>query len=101
MTRNLIALAAAGAIGAAGLAMPTKAEATPAWVVPVIIAAGVGGLVLGGAAVAASDPAYAYYGPGYGSPRGSVYVRPTGYGPRCYWVRERTPWGPRDVEICR
>ncbi len=96
MKKTLVALSAAAALGAATLTVPTSANAYPVWVIPAIIAAGVGGVVVAGAA---SSAAYAdpYYGP-----RGTVYVQPTA--PRatgCYTARERTSQGWRRVRVCQ
>lgn len=87
--KSTIALAAAGALATGTLAVPTTANATPAWVVPAIVAAGVGGLVLGAGHAHAYDYR-GYYGP---PPRGVVDVRPA---ERC-WIEHRRR-GP--VEVC-
>jgi hypothetical protein len=98
MNKALIAVLAAGSVATATVAIPSKAEAYPAWVVPAIIGAGVGGLVLGGAAVAANNPPYyGYSGPAYG---GNVYVRPSAAPARCYIARERVRGGWRKVQVC-
>lgn len=92
--KSLIAVATAGALAAA-ITMPTKAEAYPAWVIPAIIAAGVGGIVIGGSALAASPD---YYGQAYRG--GSVHVRPSGAPSRCYIARERIRGGWQRVRVC-
>lgn len=87
--KSAIALSAAGVLAVGTMAVPQQAAATPAWVVPAIIAAGVGGIVVAGAA----SQAHAYeYGPP--SHVGVVSVRPAG---GC-WVENRRG-GP--VEVCR
>ena len=90
--KTAIALTAAGALGVGtiGATQPASA-APPAWVIPTIIAVGVGGVVLG----AATNDAYAY-GPAYGTPyrAGYVTVQPTA---GC-WIENRRS-GP--VEVCR
>jgi hypothetical protein len=99
MKRTLLALTAVGAVAAAGVSIPNQAQAvTPAWVVPAIVGAGVGGLFVGGA-VAASEAPYAAYSPGY-NPPGTVYVRPSAAPSRCYMARERIAGGWRRVQVC-
>ncbi len=87
--KTAIALTAAGALAAGSMTVTQPAHALAAWVIPVIVVAGVGGLALG----AASSNAYAY--DNYGEPQrtGFVSVRPTG---GC-WVENRRR-GP--VEVC-
>ncbi|MCZ7658235.1 MAG: hypothetical protein M5U07_10450 [Xanthobacteraceae bacterium] len=96
MKKTLIALSAAAALGAGTMTVPTSANAYPAWVIPAIIAAGVGGVVVGGAVI--NQQAYAaspYY-----APRGTVYVQPTAPAASCYVARERTARGWRRVRVC-
>jgi hypothetical protein len=96
MKRTLIALTAAAALGAGTVTMPTSANAYPAWVIPAIVVAGVGGVIVGGAAIASSRQAQAYY-----EPRGTVYVRPGGEPRSCFWARERLPnGGLRRIRVC-
>jgi hypothetical protein len=95
MIKSLTAGVAATALAAAVITAPTKAEAYPVWVIPAIIAAGVGGLAIGGAAAATGRP-YAYEP----APAGAVYVRPTVDPGACHLVRERTAAGWRRVEVC-
>src|SRR5262249_48623944 len=91
MRKVLSSLAAAGAIAAATVAVPSQANAFAPWVVPVIIAAGVGGLAVG--ATAANANAY--------GPRGDVYVQPRAAAvSNCHIVRERTANGFRRIEVC-
>lgn len=100
MVKTLTALTAAGVIAtAAVVTVPNKAEAYPAWLIPTIVVAGVGGLAIGAAATAHADT-YAYR-PAY-APTGAVYVQPrTRAAARCQIVRERTPSGAiRRVQIC-
>lgn len=87
----LIALSAAAALTVGTLSAPTSANAYPVWVIPAIIAAGVGGLAVGGSAAAANDQAY-YPG------RGTVTVVP---GSDCHMATARTRSGRlRSVEVC-
>jgi hypothetical protein len=86
--KTAIALTAAGALGVGTIGATQPAAAvTPAWVIPTIVAVGVGGLALG----AAADNAYAY-----GPPQraGLVTVQPVA---GC-WIENRRS-GP--VEVCR
>lgn len=94
MRKTLVTLTAAGALALAGLSLPSPVQAAPVWLIPAIVAAGVGGAVLGGAAAAANNLAY---GP---PPVGSVYVRPTAEAPNCQIMRERVPGGWRQVQVC-
>jgi len=91
MVKTLMTGIAAVALAAATISAPTKAEANPVWLVPAIIAAGVGGVVVGGAV--ASSRAYAY------EPAGNVYVEPRAAA-QCHIIRERTVNGWRRVEVC-
>src|SRR4051812_39561416 len=96
MIKPLTTLAAAGALVAATVSVPTQANAFAQWIVPAIVVAGVGGLAVG-ATVAHAD-SYAY-GPTY-APAGSVYVQPRA-ARACHMVRERTASGGfRRVEVC-
>jgi hypothetical protein len=105
MTRTILSLAAAAAIGTAGLtAAPQKAEAMAWWVVPAIV----GGVVVAGtvgaaAANANANAIYGYqqpYGYGPAPAGGAIYVRPTG-GADCTIMRERMPNGQiRRVRVC-
>jgi hypothetical protein len=96
MKRAVIALTAATALTAGTVTLPSGASAHPAWVVPAIIAAGVGGVVVGGAAIASRANAQAYY-----EPRGQVYVRPTAEPRACFWAREQMPnGGTRRIRVC-
>jgi len=92
MVKTFTAFVAAAALAAATVSVPSKAEAaTPVWVVPAI-AAGLGGLIVGGAVVA-SNRAYAV------ESGGNIYVQPRAAA-TCHIVRERTAAGWRRVEIC-
>lgn len=93
MVKTLTTLAAAGLIATAAVSVPTKAEANPAWLVPVLIAGGVGVVALGAAANANAN---AYY-----APAGTVYVQPRAQAvSSCHIVRERVPGGYRRVQVC-
>jgi hypothetical protein len=92
MIKTLTAGVAATALAAAAITAPTKAEAYPIWVIPAIIAAGVGGVAVG--TVATTNRAYAY------EPAGTVYARPSVEPSTCRIVRERTAAGTRRVEVC-
>jgi|ERR671914_659692 hypothetical protein len=100
MIKPLTTIAAAGALAAATVAVPTQANALAQWVVPTIVVAGVGGLALGMAATAQANTYAA--GPAY-VPTGTVVVQPrTRAAATCQIVRERTPSGAiRRVEICQ
>ncbi len=98
MKKTLTAVSAAALIGTASLAAaPTPASAHAWWVAPAIV----GGVLLGGAAIASTAHAnaygyspYAYYGPYAYS--GGVYVEPS-----CRTVRQRVAGGWRHVRVCR
>jgi len=99
MIKPLTTLAAAGALVAATVSVPTQANALAQWVVPAIVVAGVGGLAVGAVATAHAD-SYAY-SPMY-APAGAVYVQPRAQATTCQIVRERTPNGNiRRVQICQ
>jgi hypothetical protein len=83
MKRTILALAAAATVALGTIATPRPASALAEWVIPVIIAAGVGGVVVGAAASSRSNV-------------GEIYVSPT----NCRVVRERTPEGIRRVQVC-
>jgi hypothetical protein len=94
MMKTVTALAAAGVIATAAVAVPSKAEANPVWLVPAIVAAGIVGVGLTAQAAHAHPAGYAY------SPRGAVYVQPRAVA-NCHIVRERTARGTwRRVQIC-
>jgi len=99
MIKPLTTIAAAGALAAATVAVPTQANALAQWIVPAIVVAGVGGLAVGAVATAHAD-SYAY-SPGY-APAGAVYVQPRARAAAtCQIVRERTPSGAiRRVQVC-
>jgi hypothetical protein len=100
MIKPFTTIAAAGALAAATVAVPTQANALAEWVVPAIVIAGVGGLAVGAVASAHAD-SYAYSpGPVY-APAGAVYVQPRAAA-RCQIVRERTASGAiRRVQVCQ
>jgi hypothetical protein len=85
--KTAIALTAASALAAGSMAVTQPAHAVAEWVIPTIIAVGIGGVALG----VASNNAYAY--DNYGAPAGVVSVRPAG---PC-WVENRRR-GP--VQVC-
>ena len=92
MRRAITTLAAAGALAAATVAVPTQANALAEWVIPAIVVAGIGGAVIG--VTAANADSYAY------APRGTVYVQPRAAA-TCQIVRERTANGGwRRVQVC-
>ena len=93
MLRPITTLAAAGALAAATVSVPTQANALAEWVIPAIVIAGVGGLAVG----AANN---AYYAQPVYAPAGSVYVQPRAAA-NCQIVRERTASGGyRRVQVC-
>ena len=94
--KTLTAGIAAAALAGATLAVPTQAHALAFWVVPAIIAAGVGGVAVGGVAgeTAAQRTTYAYEP----APAGTVYVQPTA---QCHIARQQSPDGIwHRVRIC-
>jgi hypothetical protein len=92
MWKTATALTAAGLVAVATVSVPNKAEATPAWVLPVAIVGGVAAVALGAAATANAN---AYY-----HPAGTVYVQPRAQA-TCQIVRERTASGAiRRIEVC-
>jgi hypothetical protein len=92
MRKALTTIAAAGALAAATVSVPTQANALAQWVVPAIIVAGIGGAAVGAVASANAAPVYA--------PSGSVYVQPRAAA-TCHIVRERTANGGfRRIEVC-
>jgi hypothetical protein len=96
MKKTLVALSAAAALGLGTVSIPSQANAYPAWVIPAIIAAGVGGVVVAGAATSAAYADDRYYA----GPRGTVHVQPVAPAAGCYVARERTPTGWRRVRVC-
>jgi hypothetical protein len=96
MKRALTTIAAAGALAAATVAVPTQANAFAQWIIPAIVVAGVGGLAVGATAANANA---AYYNGAY-APAGSVTVAPRAAA-TCHIVRERTASGGfRRIEVC-
>jgi hypothetical protein len=86
MKRTLIAGIAAAALAATAFSAPPSAEAHPALLIP-LIAAGVGGVVLGTAVASTNRPA------------GEVYVAPHAEAV-CHIVRQKIPGGWRKVKVC-
>ena len=91
MRKVLTSIAAAGALAAATVAVPTQANAFAQWIIPAIVVAGVGGVAVG--ATTAHADSYAY------SPQGTVYAQPR-TATNCHLVRERTANGFRRIEVC-
>lgn len=92
MKKTLMALSAAAVIGAGTIATPQPAHAIAEWIIPTIIAAGIGGVAIGSAATA--NRTY------YAEPAGTVYVQPSPAG-QCRVVRERLADGSvRRVRVC-
>lgn len=90
MKKTLIALSTAALVAAGSVAVPQKADAFAPWIIPAIVAAGVGGVVVGDVAT------QTYYA---GPPRGEIYVRPMGGD--CRFVRERGADGYwHQVQVC-
>ncbi len=92
MLKTCSAIAAAVALTAASVSVPTKADAYPVRVIPAIIAAGVGGVAAG------TTVSYANRADSYDS-MGNVYVQPRGAA-NCHIVRERSRSGWRQIEVC-
>lgn len=83
MRKALVTLTAAGSLALAGAAVPSKAEAH-AWVVPVIVGAAIGGILVGAIATRAqASPFRAYYGDS-----------------NCFTQRERVRGKTRLVQYC-
>jgi hypothetical protein len=86
MKKTIIALTAAAALSGAAI---QPAAAHPAWLIPVLIGAGVGGVVVIGATAANA------YGP-----HGTVSVQPYA-GPGCRVMQQQNPDGTwRNVRVC-
>jgi len=89
MKKTLLALCAAATLAVSAVAVPAPAQAQR-------------GVAIGGAAIASQN---GYYGPGYGyyAP-GPAYVAEPGYGPDCFWQRQRFwdgyTWRIRRVRVC-
>jgi hypothetical protein len=94
-------LAAAGAIGLAGLASTSQpANAVAWWVAPAIIGAAGAGIV-GGAMVTSSAAYAAAVQPApVMAPGGAVYVQPASGFTECRIIRERVAGGWRRAQIC-
>jgi hypothetical protein len=100
MKKTLLALCAAATLAVSAVAVPAPAQAQRG--VAAGVAAGlIGGAIVGGAIASQNG----YYGPGYGyyAP-GPAYVAEPGYGPDCYWQRQRFwdgyNWRIRRVRVC-
>ena len=103
MKKTLMALGAVAALAISAVAMPAPAHAQRG--VAAGVAAGlIGGAIVGGA-IASQNGYYGpgYYGPGYGY-GGQAYVVDPGYGPDCFWQRQRFwdgyGWQVRRVRVC-
>ncbi|HEX7923927.1 hypothetical protein ACVIGA_006518 [Bradyrhizobium sp. USDA 3240] len=100
MKKTLLALCAAATLAVSAVAVPAPAQAQRG--VAAGVAAGlIGGAIVGGAIASQNG----YYGPGYGyyAP-GPAYVAEPGYGPDCFWQRQRFwdgySWRVRRVRVC-
>ena len=100
MKKTLLALCAAATLAVSAVAVPAPAQAQRG--VTAGVAAGlIGGAIVGGAIASQNG----YYGPGYGyyAP-GPAYVAEPGYGPDCFWQRQRFwdgyTWRVRRVRVC-
>src|ERR1700754_1857626 len=96
MKKTLMALGAV-AVLAVSAAAPAQAQRG----VAAGVAAGlIGGAIVGGAIASQNG----YYGPGYGYAPGPAYVAEPGYGPGCFWQRQRFwdgyTWRVRRVRVC-
>lgn len=100
MKKTLMALAAVATLAVSAMATPAHAQRG----VAAGVAAGlIGGAIVGGAIASQNG----YYGPGYGPgyyAPGPAYVVEPGYGPQCYWQRQRFwdgyGWRVRKVQVC-
>jgi hypothetical protein len=106
MKKTLMALSAAAALAIAAVAVPAPAQAQRG--VAAGVAAGlIGGAIVGGA-IASQNGYYGgpgYYAPGYGYGYGGpAYVVDPGYGPACFWQKQRFwdgyGWRVRNVRVC-
>jgi predicted anti-sigma-YlaC factor YlaD len=86
MKKTLTTTVAAAVIAIAAASTPAKAQ-VEAWVIPAIIAAGIGGVTVGAVATQAN------------ARPGNIYVQPRAEAV-CHIVRERTAAGYRRVEVC-
>ena len=100
MKKTLLALCAAATLAVSAVAVPAPAQAQRG--VAAGVAAGlIGGAIVGGAIASQNG----YYGPSYGyyAP-GPAYVAEPGYGPDCFWQRQRFwdgyTWRIRRVRVC-
>ncbi len=91
MSRRLIGLTAAGALAIGAFATPTPSAASPV-IIPWIIAAGVGGLVIGAVAANAAEQNAI-------RERGTVTVGPD-RPLSCHFVRQQTRRGMQRVQVC-
>ena len=105
MKKTMMALGAATALTVSAVAIPAHAQRG----VAAGVAAGlIGGAIVGGAIASQNGYYYGpgYYGPGYGGPGygGPAYVADPGYGPPCFWQRQRFwdgyGWRARSVRVC-
>lgn len=87
MKKTLIALTAIAVIGASTLAASRPASALAEWVIPTIIAAGVGGVAIGATAANAN-----YYA---AAPAGTITVRPS-----CHFERRVVNGVWQQVGVC-
>lgn len=104
MKKTLMALGAAAALTISAVAVPAPAHAQRG--VAAGVAAGLIGTAIIGGAIASQHGYYGgpgYYGPGYGY-GGPAYVVDPGYGPACFWQKQRFwdgyGWRVRSVRVC-
>jgi len=103
MRKSLIGLTSAIAIAATAATAPTPASAYPGWVIPAIVAAGVGGVALGaGISSAHAQTTGAIYSSSPGTPVQPQigYDPDTMVQPGCHLARERIRGEWRRVEVC-
>ena len=101
MKKTLMALGAVATLTISAVTLPAHAQRG----VAAGVAAGLlGGAIVGGA-IASQNGYYGpgYYGPGYGY-GGPAYVVDPGYGPPCFWQKQRFwdgyGWRARSVRVC-
>lgn len=99
MRKSLTALAVAATVGIAAVSTTSPAEAR--WRGGGVAAGVIGGIAAGALIAGAARP----YGYGYyGYAPGPAYYPSYGYGPACYWQRQRVwngwAWGIRRVWVC-
>jgi len=103
MRKTLIGLTSAITIAASAATLPTPASAYPGWVIPAIVATGVGGIALGAgisSAQAQTTGSILSASPGTPAQPQISYDPDTMVQPGCHLARERIRGEWRRVEVC-